>query len=362
MMNIYFFGIYNSQGGMENYALNLIRGMTQRYNDTHFTLLVFSDDFSNKDKLLNECGCNYRVLPNFRKHPSLFKREFQKLGKEVKPNDVLQLNICSFRNYFLFDAASKLPCKKCVVSHYSTIRGPSAIIHHINKLIFRHKFLNIAVSKEAGIFMFGKDFIVIPNGVDSKNFAFDPEGRNAVRKKYGIDSNVFLIGQVGRISEDKNQIFTIDLLSKLTKKSPNIKLMLVGKNCDEKILPYIRARNLTDNVVLTGPINKGLADYYSAFDCCVLPSKNEALSLALLESLSNGLPILYSDGSPEFALKGKVANIQNLRRLKLDLDLWAKNVEGLIETGKTARRNNIATTEYDLRAFIQSYYAVYQGN
>lgn len=79
-MRVYFFGIYNAQGDMEGYALNLIKGIKERYSDVEFTLLVFGEEFSNKDKLVNELSCDYLVLPSFKKHPLRFMNAFLKLG------------------------------------------------------------------------------------------------------------------------------------------------------------------------------------------------------------------------------------------------------------------------------------------
>ena len=60
-MHVYFFGVYNAQGGMENYALNLISGMKEKYSDVDFTLLVFSDVFSGKDVYMENNYCDYIV-------------------------------------------------------------------------------------------------------------------------------------------------------------------------------------------------------------------------------------------------------------------------------------------------------------
>ena len=68
---------------------------------------------------------------------------------------------------------------------------------------------NFACSKEAGVAVFGQDMVdrgkvrVIPNAIDLKHFAYDPEKREKIRAELGV-SNALVIGHVGSFRYAKN--------------------------------------------------------------------------------------------------------------------------------------------------------------
>ena len=171
--------------------------------------------------------------------------------------------------------------------------------------------------------------------------------------------NIFLIGQVGRITKEKNQYFSIKVLKEICKKRKDVKLMLVGKYYDDKIQHYINQNGLSENVILTGPIYEGIGDYYSAFDCSILPSKNEAMPIALIEALCNGLPIVYSKNVPALSLEDSDMKDATFIDLDLDTDLWVKCILSILYSQSHSRKNYIKGTKYELSHFIDNYYAIY---
>ena len=361
-MHVYFFGVYNAQGGMENYALNLISGMKEKYSDIDFTLLVFSDVFSGKEIYLENNYCDYIVLPHYLRHPIKFLKAFKEIGKKVKPSDIIQLNVCTLRNYLLYYASSKINCRKMIVSHYSKNDDGLAFLHHINRWIFAKKYQKLAVSDVAGKFMFNSGYEVIPNGVISAKYEFDQKSRNKIREQYGIDEDTFLIGHVGRITKEKNQSFSVKVLKMLCMSHENVKLMLVGKYYDDGIKNFINENGLSEKVILTGPVYEDIGSFYSAFDCFILPSKNEAMGIALVEALCNGLPIVYSKNVPSLDMDSCKTYDSTLMQLNLDVGLWTRNIENIIDSTEGSRKNYIKDSQYELDRFIDKYHDLYLGH
>lgn len=343
---------------MENYALNLIKGIKKIKPNIDIILLVFSENFSNKSFFVNDLGCTYIVLPSFKRHPISFYKKIISLGKDAESDDIIHINACSFRNFLLFSAVSKITCKRVLVSHYSKIKGLLTPFHYLFRKIYNKKFINIAVSEESGKFMFGKNYKIIPNGIDAKRFSFNKIRREAIRSKYNITDKTILVGQVGRISNEKNQMFSLRVLKRLISINANFKLMLVGKGSQNRLLKFIKRNNMQNNVILTGPITSNIEDYYSAFDCCLLPSLNEACPLALYEMLANGLPGLYSTCIPEFPNQ---INKERPKILQLELDVakWADKVIDISGTLNLKRYNFISDTTFDLKTFIDNYLKLY---
>lgn len=360
-MHVYFFGVYNAQGGMENYALNLISGMKEKYSDVDFTLLVFSDVFSGKDVYMENNYCDYIVLPHYLRHPIRFLKAFKGIGKKVKPSDIIQLNVCTLRNFLLFCVVSKINCRKMIVSHYSKNDDGLAILHYITRWIYGKKYQKLAVSDVAGKFMFNNGYVVIPNGVVSEKYEFNQELRNKIREQYGIDEDTFLIGHVGRITKEKNQSFSVKVLKRICMSHENVKLMLVGKYYDDGMKELINENELSEKVILTGPVYEDIGSYYSAFDCFILPSKNEAMGIALVEALCNGLPIVYSKNVPSLELDSCKMDNSTFIQLDLDEDLWTSTIERIINSTERSRTNYIKDTQYELARFIDNYHDFYLG-
>lgn len=339
---------------MENYAYNLIDGIKSKRNDVDFTLLVFDDQFSFKDKFINKLKCKYIILPNFKKHPLRFYKTIVNLNKQLNANDIIQINTCSFRNFLLFKACSKLGCKKIIVSHYSKINGGFGLIHKINRRLFSKKFINVAVSETAGKFMFCSNFQIIQNGIKSELFEYKSDLRNKIRKQYKIEENTFLIGQVGRISKDKNQFFALKVFEKLLIRCPNSKIMFVGKGNNHALERFLCKKGLDKNVIFTGS-QKNVGEFYSAFDCLILPSKNEAAALVLFEGLSNGLPCVCSKNVPSIQ---NYINNDYLYYNSLNVEDWV-NTLIRIKNGKNVRNNLISTTVFEYKNFIDNYFKLY---
>lgn len=132
-------------------------------------------------------------------------------------------------------------------------------------------------------------FSVIPNGVDADQFA-NLNGRDSFRTQYNLQGVVCLF--MGRLHARKN----IDVLIKAFREAnvPDTRLLIVGP--DEGMLPTITPL-LDERMVVTGYL--GGEDRLAAFaaaDLFALPADGEGLSMAMLEALAVGLPVILSPG------------------------------------------------------------------
>ena len=88
---------------------------------------------------------------------------------------------------------------------------------------------------------------------------------------------------------------------------PNARLWLVGEGPFEKTLrEWIDVRNLSGRVVLAGVFDN-VDELLTAADLFVLPSLEEGMSLAMLEAMATGLPIVATDipGNREIVTHGE---------------------------------------------------------
>ena len=190
---------------------------------------------------------------------------------------------------------------------------------------------NLACSREAAAFLFPPRLCrrglvrILPNGIDIDRFRFRPEERQRMRGSLGLDG-CFVLGSLGRLSSEKNQMFLLEVLRDLLPRRPEARLLLVGEGKLREALEQ-RAGELEvrDRVLFTGVTDKPQA-YYWAMDAFLFPSLSEGLGIAAVEAQCAGLPLLCSEHIPDQALITPLA-----RRVPLTggAEAWAKAAASL---------------------------------
>lgn len=110
----------------------------------------------------------------------------------------------------------------------------------------------------------------------------------SIQKKY-------VIGMIGRISEQKNPLFFVEFAREIYSLCKNTFFIIVGdgdlrKSVEDKILEY----GLQSNFLITGWVDNP-KDYLALFDQAVLFSKWEGLCLSIAEYMQYKKPILATN-------------------------------------------------------------------
>ena len=178
------------------------------------------------------------------------------------------------------------------------------------------------------------NFSIVPNGVELGDYDNLPDG-TSFREKYQLgDANIVLF--MGRLHQRKG----VDVLARAFKKAnlPNTKLVIAGP--DEGMLSTLEAL-ADDTVILTGYLSgeERLSALASA-DVFALPAIGEGLSMAVLEAMASGLPVLLSHGCnlPEVAgaHAGYVIDVDE-QELILALEKLFSDPEKLQQMGHNAQ-------------------------
>ena len=318
-MTLYYYGIDNVTGGLENYAKILITNIVKLDSSINITIISCYEDYAYRD-YLESIGVKSIIVPNYMKHPLKYRKALYNTLKNHNNDDIIQLNVMSYRNIALFSSVKKSKINTLVVGHGSSLVGGIATkaLHKIGRALY-HKLGNkVGISKDVIPYMFRKDdkVTIIPNSVDTNLYKYNEQYRKEIRDKYHLNDS-YVIGHVGRIHNVKNQEFSIKLIDELVKHIPNAVLLLLGKNQDDKIYQSIKNNPHIIHINEVDDIYK----YYSAFDIEILPSRYEGFGLTLYEGLANGLDVLISDNVP---YPEHISN--NVHQLPLDIDIWVKEI------------------------------------
>lgn len=137
--------------------------------------------------------------------------------------------------------------------------------------------------------------IVINNGIDFSRYLNIDMSRTEIRKNIDVPKDAFLIGHVGRFTEQKNHKFLVDVFEQVSKINPNSHLLLVGVGP----LLEITKKQLEDKKLLsktTMLANRSDIPYLlKAMDVFLMPSLFEGLSIALLEAQVAGVRCVVSN-------------------------------------------------------------------
>ncbi len=132
-------------------------------------------------------------------------------------------------------------------------------------------------------------------GIDVKRFGKREEKksiRSQKREELGIlDADILLLS-VGELNENKNHIVVIKSLAKLKNKHIHYILCGVGE-LNEQYVKLIQELGLEDRVHLLG-FRNDVSELCTAADIFVFPSYREGLSVALMEAMASGLPVVAS--------------------------------------------------------------------
>ena len=154
----------------------------------------------------------------------------------------------------------------------------------------------IAPSEGARHFMLslGKGYPVevVPNGVDITPF-YDVS-RPLHRAGLGFNPQDVVLTYVGRLGEEKNVGFLLDVFERVAQTCDNARLLLVGEGPLRGPLTIRAARKgLAEKVIFTGFIPYAqVPRYMTSADVFVTASVTEVHPLTVIEAMAAGLPVL----------------------------------------------------------------------
>lgn len=138
-------------------------------------------------------------------------------------------------------------------------------------------------------------FIQFPTRVDLSLFYQSSDKTFKIQKGINKDDIVFIT--VGRITSIKGWDLIIDAFEILLTKLPNSILIFVGDGEDKSLLTNkIEVKGISSRVILTGFLQKQIiVKYLNISNVFLVGSFYEGWSLAMVEALAVGLPIISTD-------------------------------------------------------------------
>lgn len=343
------FGEPLSNGGQESFLFNTLKYM----NQTGMLFDVLTPYYADNEGYINQIkdngGCVVAFNLSFNPGGSRWNI-YKPLDKYLKNNNYDCVHIHSGSIFALMVCAlvaKKNKVNKIIVHSHASGSNKNLkyrLIKIISSIVFQYSaVVYCACSELAGEWKFNNKvvknkLIILKNGIDCNKFKFDEKKRLEKRAELNIDDSCFVIGNVGRLSKEKNQVFLIKVFELFHNSIHNSKLLIIGSGELEKELKDLTNKmNLTDSVIFLGS-TPHVNEYLNAMDFFVFPSLYEGFGISLIEAESNGIPIIASDNIPQIA---RVCPNSEYLPLGSNYNFWAEAIEKRMNNQRTVENFDI---------------------
>jgi glycosyltransferase involved in cell wall biosynthesis len=222
----------------------------------------------------------------------------------------------------------------------------------------RYSTLRLACSDEAGKYCFGKHpYTLLKNGIELEKFKYSKTDRDNIRNQFGFTNDQFVIGFIGRLAEQKNPIFALEIYKELQKEK-NTAMLIVGEGPMEMQMKEWSRKNGLSNVYFVGR-KEDIPRWYNAMDVFLFPSLYEGLGIVAIEAQVTGLPVYISEFVPEDVMLTELVHEISLQK---PAAFWAKQI--LQDNNKLVERKSktsaLRESGYDKKETVAQMMAIYK--
>ena len=368
-------------GGAESRVMDLYRHMDK--DRIQFDFLVTRGHTGHFDSEIESLGGHvYTVSPYRIYNHKQYVTEVRQFFKEHSDYKAVHGHMTSTASIYLPIAKeSGIPL---TIAHARSAGVDSGIKGKLTTLL-RKKLPErcdkmIACSDLAAVSVFGEHNYVdglvkiMPNAIETKDYAVNAIERERIRKEYGIEDR-FVVGHTGRFHEAKNHRFIVDVFLAFLNYREDAVLMLVGDGpLRDDIEAYVKELakvnpKLSDRVIFTGnqtPVHP----YYQAFDALLFPSIYEGMPGTVIEAQASGLKCLVSDSVTRLC---KATELVEFESLSKSADKWAERLNSIygqlpVDSLCNERVNDnqyiqklMTESDYDVNNQVTYYTALYEN-
>jgi glycosyltransferase involved in cell wall biosynthesis len=137
----------------------------------------------------------------------------------------------------------------------------------------------------------GRRILAIPNGIAEAPRIRDVQAAE-IRREMGAQEGDLVILSMARLAADKGLEYLIEAAAMLPRTGRPIRIVIAGDGpARARLEQFALGKAVTDRVSFLG-FREDVGDLLAASDMIVLPSLREGLSIALLEAMAAGKPII----------------------------------------------------------------------
>jgi glycosyltransferase involved in cell wall biosynthesis len=290
-----------SHGGAERHSIALMNRLAERRHECHAVYVKSGAQLLERIRLRG--GGTVHCLGAQRYFDSAALRRFAEHLGRIEPAAIVAAN-----PYALMYAA--------LAMRLARRRVPLIVTYHSTRLLGLKEHLQMAAYRplfwgaDCAVFVcqsqrrywrrrgvFSRRNEVIHNGVDTEAFssARDVGAGGRMRAALGFRAADYVIGLTAVLRPEKNPLQLVDAIALLRARGMPAKALFVGDGPMRSALEArARARGVAHDVVIAG-LQQDVRPHIAACDVMALCSLTEAFSLAALEAMAMGKPVVHAE-------------------------------------------------------------------
>jgi glycosyltransferase involved in cell wall biosynthesis len=283
-------------GGAERQAITLANRLAERGHDCH--LIYVKNDPSQLARLCLPAHSTVRCLHARRYLDLGALSHLHAAGERLAPEVVLATNPYALLYAGLAGIAGAL----AVTLHSTYIR---TLKEQLQMLAYRPLFWRAACTvfvcerqKRHWLArgLFGRRNHVIYNGVDLEHWQpTEGERPSQLRRALGFAPGDYVIGLSAVLRPEKNAVQLIDAVARLRARGIPARALFIGDGPERaRVEARARALGVADRFVISG-FQEDVRPFLSACDVVTLTSFTEAFSLAAIEAMALGRPVVHAE-------------------------------------------------------------------
>jgi len=349
-------------GGAERHAITLANRLTERGHACHFAYV--KNDPSQRDRLKpgprGSVQCLY--ADRYLDFQALFR--LKNLFVRTQPGVVFAANQYALLYATLAGrwAASKAPL---AVTFHSTLYRNAK--ERLQMLVYRpffwaaHRAVFVCEAQRRHWkkrHVCGRRDQVIYNGVDLEHWApVRAEERRPLRGALGLNDDDYVVGLSAVLRPEKNPAQLVEAIAMLRRRGIPARALMIG---DGPLRPEVEALarrlGVARDVIITG-LQKDVRPFLAACDVLALTSFTEAFSLAAVEAMAMGRPVVHSEvgGAAEMIRPGRNGFLYPVGDTAALVDRLAKLASRPARERMGERAREAAEAQFSERAMVDAY-------
>lgn len=201
----------------------------------------------------------------------------------------------------------------------------------------------------------------VSNGIDLSRFE-PTKAPASLYEKFGLPRDKKIVGYVGRLDAEKHLNILVEAFNQLTDRSSH--LLIVGDGTENDRLRLLaESLGVSDRVTLTGRVSdEDLVNLHKVPDVFCMPSPAELQSIATLESMASGKPVVAVDAG---ALSELCQDSRNGYLCeKDDIEKIARSLDKILEDDKLrsefSKESLAIAKTHDIKHTLDRFIDLYQ--
>lgn len=282
--------------------------------------------------------------------------KFKKIINEFKPDILLTYLIHADLFGRIFGRIFGI--KKIVCSKHGSLLQWEFLkyLDRLTKSLVTHYTALTEVEKSILIKTLGikeEKIFINPNGIETKEFDFEINKKQK-QDELGIKNDNTNIVCVSKLRNKKGHEYLLEAFETLYKENNKLNLIIVGDGEKEDFLrEYISNYSSKNNIYFLGN-RDDIKEILSISDIFVMPTLAEGMSIAILEAMASGLPIITTDIPANKVLiqnmeSGILVQPKSSLEIAEKISLLLKNIELRKKLGQAAKKRAELEFDFDLK-------------